>query len=45
MKQILYLLTQCNNEDVLYTVYVGHCPLHDICTESVKTPCRNYLRW
>jgi len=38
MNQIFYLLTQCNKEDVLYTVYVGRCPLRDICTESVKTP-------
>ena len=44
MKEIRYLFTRCNNEDVLYTVYVGHCPLHDICTESVKTLYQNYLR-
>jgi len=44
MKKILYLHIQCNNVIVLYTVQVGHCPLHDICTESFEALCRNYLR-
>ena len=35
-KYVTYLPNVRNREDVLYIVYVWHCPLHDVCTGSGK---------